>query len=1111
MIKKVLCQRSPIPKYFIIFFLAFQFVASSDLCADELDSGKEALVNKDYAEAISRFLPLAKNGDPTAQMHLGAIYLEGLGVQKDNGTAFFWFQKAATQGEMTAAFEIGKLYFEGNGIDRSWKNGLYWFSEASAPEYSIPKIGYVIQFLIINPLVLSLFVISAILWSWYSVARKKKASKTNHDSGNKTPTSIDSESVPSEIGSQAQDNVILEQAANHGDQLNTKEQLVEATFSTAILDEKFNLFSATRTKEKSDAQTSIINDESQKAPIKKLVARKKKASKTNRDSGNKTPTSIDSESVPSEIGSQTQDNVLLEQAANHGDQLNTKEQLVEATFSTAILDEKFNLDSATRATEKPDAQTTIIKDESQNAPIKKEAKDNRIPTQPATYSNTLGSSKFFNGLNKNQCEAVSSTEGYVRIIAGAGSGKTKVLVNRYAYIVEELGINPGNILCVTFTNRAAKEMKSRIQRILVKEPVNDFICTFHGFCVRILRQDIHKINYPKSFSILDVEDQKSILHEIYENLGISSTEATYKHILKEIATYKNSNPYVEEYIVPNDPISYKNEFSIEKKILMEYLRIQKKNYALDFEDLILFALFILQKHGEVLEKWQSRLHYIMVDETQDNSTRQWLFAELLSGINKNLFVVGDPDQSIYEWRGAKPEVLVGFDKTHVPCRTIILNQNYRSTEKILKIANSIIVNNTVRVTKDMLTDSKVASRVVHFHAVSEEEESNWVSNLIKQRRDATAGGVEVAILFRASFLSRPFEQALIRQEIPYVIYGGIRFFERKEIKNALSYLKLVGTGDDMSFLRVINTPSRKIGKVFIKNLCELAEQRKESLYETLKSSLTNMELKKRSAIDFIEMIERAKTMVGTYRISDILQFLLEQSKLIESIRLDGDEDRLQNIEELMQSVKNYENSNSNEETVNLDEYLQDIALYTNVDYKEDSKVVKLMTIHQSKGMEFEVVFVVGMSEGIFPSHRSIRDRKLAALEEERRLAYVAITRAEKELFLTESEGFNYATGNKYPSRFLYEIKSGLVDLEGTISQEIVNGSKDLIRRSDIELLKNGDVFELGELVIHPVFGEGTIKAVHRGDNSHYDVYFYATEKTKPISLDYAELKRVECV
>jgi DNA helicase-2/ATP-dependent DNA helicase PcrA len=719
----------------------------------------------------------------------------------------------------------------------------------------------------------------------------------------------------------------------------------------------------------------------------------------------------------------------------------------------------------------------------------------------------MNTEKFFTGLNENQINAIKKTEGFVRIIAGAGSGKTKVLVNRYAYIIEKLGINASNILCVTFTNRAAKEMKSRIQKILSREPVNDFICTFHGFCVRILREDIHKINYPKSFSIIDTEDQKTILREVYQKIEINSSDITFKKSIKIIREYKTKNKYIEKHILNFNSINYNSEAALEDKIVIEYIKLQKKTFSLDFDDLIYFVLWIFLNHNDVLEKWQEKLHYIMVDETQDNSITQWGFVDLLSKKNKNLFVVGDPDQSIYEWRGAIPEKLVNFDNTHTPCETIILNQNYRSTEKILNIANSLIVNNKIRISKDMYTENIMQSKVIHFHARNEQEESEWVVEKIKNKLITVDNLNNFAILYRANFISRAFEQALIKSEIPYVIYGGIRFFERKEIKDSLAYLKLIGTGDDISFLRIINSPSRKLGKVYIDKIKKLAELDDLSLYDTVKKHQYNRDFNKPSSVSFVHMIEDLRKKSEYMSISDLLQLTLEKSLLLESIRLDGDQERLENITELMQSIKNYESTQINEEKVTLIQYLQDIALYTNIDYKNDNDFVKLMTIHQSKGMEFNTVFVVGMSEGIFPSHRSIRDRKISALEEERRLAYVAITRAEKELFLTESEGFNYETGNKYPSRFIYEIRDGLLDVEGEISQDIINGCNNLIKRIDNELLGITQKFNLYDKVIHPFFGEGEIRVIHdESEDPHYEIFFTQINKIKPISLEYTDLK-----
>jgi DNA helicase-2/ATP-dependent DNA helicase PcrA len=475
--------------------------------------------------------------------------------------------------------------------------------------------------------------------------------------------------------------------------------------------------------------------------------------------------------------------------------------------------------------------------------------------------------------------------------------------------------------------------------------------------------------------------------------------------------------------------------------------------------------------------------------------------------NNNLFVVGDPDQSIYEWRGGNPGFLVDFDRDHENCKTVILDQNYRSYQGILDVANSVISNNTIRISKNMFTKKKEETKVVHFHAKSDGEEAKWVTLKIKEKLDADIDINNIAILYRASFVSRVFEQALMQKKIPYVIYGGIRFFERREIKDALAYLRTVAIGDDLSFRRIINTPSRKLGKVYLENVKNIADKENISLYEALKTHIEEKALNKITAVDFILMIEEFRKKMSDMRISDLLQNILERSGLLESIRQDGDEDRIDNLNELLQSIKNYEQSIINEENVDLVQYLQDIALYTNLDYKNDAKFLKLMTIHQSKGLEFDIVFVVGMSEGLFPSHRSIRERKLKALEEERRLAYVAITRAGKELYLTESEGFSHETGEKYPSRFIYEIKESCLVTEGEVSLNI-KGRLDFLIHKTQQLIENREVidFNIGDMINHTIFGKGKIIGV---EEDNYLIEFKMLSRTKQIQKNFGGLKLIK--
>lgn len=716
------------------------------------------------------------------------------------------------------------------------------------------------------------------------------------------------------------------------------------------------------------------------------------------------------------------------------------------------------------------------------------------------------------GLNEQQKAAVVATEGYVCVIAGAGSGKTKTLAHRYAYLVNEVGVSPSNILCVTFTNKAANEMKNRVRKLVDMGNVNDFICTYHGFCVKILREDIHKIGYPSSYIIMDEEDQKTILREIYEELGLKQTDLTFKSILKDILGRKYSSSYVKDYIdIDSSKLgiepSVSEEDDIREKCFIRYVQKQRKAFMLDFDDLMIFALYIFNKYPDVLQKWQHRLDYIMVDETQDNSTSQWNFVSMLQAVHKNLFVVGDPDQCIYEWRSAKPGVLVNFSNIYTPCKTIILDQNYRSTPNILNVANSVIANNKNRIAKDLFTSKQEMSNVTHFHGKSEVEEGDYIAQTIIKHIENGGSASDVAILFRASHVSRFVEQALMRHKLPYVVYGGIRFFERQEIKDVLAYLRMVDTGDDLSFRRVINQPKRKLGKAFLAALNEVAEREGVTLYEALKNNIESKELNKPGAVEFVQLIESAREAVKDLTISDAAQYVLEKSGVMEVYRTDGDEERVDNISELMASIQLYEKSNENEEDLSLTRYLQDIALFTNLDYKENNDSVKIMTIHQAKGLEFPVVFVAGMNEGTFPSHRTVRDRKRNGLEEERRLAYVAYTRAENELYLTESEGFNFESSSaKYPSRFIFEIKEKLLVREGNLTKELERTAQSFIQASE-RFMDSAEIAEnitVGTRVSHKLFGKGEVVYIDE-DNRTIEVQFDDTGESKHLSLDRAGL------
>ena len=692
------------------------------------------------------------------------------------------------------------------------------------------------------------------------------------------------------------------------------------------------------------------------------------------------------------------------------------------------------------------------------------------------------------GLNERQLEAVKATEGKVRIIAGAGSGKTRVLAYRYAYLIDELGIDPGNILCLTFTNKAAMEMRNRINGLIGSDHASDFICTIHSFCVKFLREEIFRLGYPKTFQILDEEDMKAIAKEAHEEHGVDRKESTVERFLKKFNKIKGQSgtSYVSGFLLPESPlvldsdtkryITNNCEEKTEQLFVSTLLR-QRKYLSLDFEDLIYFTLYILQTFPDVKAKWQRKMNYVMVDEVQDCNARDWEIYETLSQMHGNLFLVGDPDQTIYEWRGAYLEKFVGWS----PKTDVIMAQNYRSTSTILDAANSIIENNDMRIKKDLFTSNVKGDRIIHYHGKDDRDEADWMSYKIMCMKDDGAKFDDFAVLVRSSYLTRTIEQSFMRNKINYVIWGGVRFFERKEIKDALSYLRLVAFDDDLSFKRIVNVPSRKVGNKSVELISKCAAENGCSLFEALRKLSGSRAFSKEPVRKFIELIDTARTLSEIMSISNLLEYILSNSGLNELYRTDEEEERLENLNELIQSIKTYEEDHKEDE-ISLTTYLQEVALYTNLDYAKSKNHVKIMTVHQSKGLEFPYVFISGLSDGIMPNKRSVRERKKSGMEEERRLMYVAVTRAEKNLFLTESEGYSAQGGfNKVPSRFIREIKDGLFVTEGKMDEDLWNRAAMFSRSMDAECglsFRQKPGFTEGDEVIHDHFGLGTIRNIY---------------------------------
>lgn len=694
------------------------------------------------------------------------------------------------------------------------------------------------------------------------------------------------------------------------------------------------------------------------------------------------------------------------------------------------------------------------------------------------------------GLNDKQLEAVKATEGKVRIIAGAGSGKTRVLAYRYAFLIDVLGIDPGNILCLTFTNKAAQEMRNRINSLIGGEHASDFICTIHSFCVKFLREEIFRLGYPKTFQILDEEDMKAIAKEAHEEHGVERKESTVERFLKTFYKIKARSgiEYIDGFLLPDSKIQLDSDTqryitnNCDKKtedLFKSTILRQRKYLSLDFEDLIYFTLYILEKFPDVRLKWQRKMNYVMVDEVQDCNERDWEIYETLSGMHGNLFLVGDPDQTIYEWRGANLGKFVGW----APKTDVIMAQNYRSTSTILDAANSIIENNDMRIKKDLFTSNRKGEKIIHYHGKDDRQEADWISNKILDMIDTGSKFDDFAVLVRSAYLTRSIEQSFMRNKISYVIWGGVRFFERKEIKDALSYLRLVAFDDNLSFKRIVNVPSRKIGDKSINQIEKCAHDNGCSLLEALRKLSGTKSFRKEPVSKFIELIDTARTLSESMSISNLLEYLLQNSGLNELYRTDEEEERLENLNELIQSVKTYEEDHKEDE-ISLTTYLQEIALYTNLDYSKSKNHVKVMTIHQSKGLEFPYVFISGLSDGIMPNKRSVRERKKSGMEEERRLMYVAVTRAEKRLFLTESEGYSVQGGfNKVPSRFIREIKENLFVTEGHMDEALWNRAAVFSKSMDAEcglIVFEKQGFCEGDEVVHEHFGTGIIRNIYDG-------------------------------
>ncbi|AET69718.1 DNA/RNA helicase, superfamily I [Desulfosporosinus orientis DSM 765] len=704
------------------------------------------------------------------------------------------------------------------------------------------------------------------------------------------------------------------------------------------------------------------------------------------------------------------------------------------------------------------------------------------------------------GLNEQQRQAVTATEGFIRVIAGAGSGKTRALSHRFAYLVNEIGIMPSNILCVTFTNKSAQEMKHRIRR-LCGDNDTGYISTFHSFCVTVLQEDINAVHYPKSFLVLDNSDINDMLKIIYEERGLTLRHMTFSKARDMIEIRKLfKDPEYYKFMVSLSleelHLKYLNAVETEDIIFWGYLYQEKKCFGLDYNDLIKYVLHIFSLDAGIRLKWQQRLEYIMIDEYQDIDELQYRLMKVLCDYHKNLFIVGDPDQTIYTWRGARLKYLLDFDQEFPQVRTIMMMENYRSTPQILAAANSLIGNNKNRISKVLLPMLPDGVPVVYHHAKTAEEEAKWIALQIKELAAQGVKLSDVTILYRAHFISRTLEEVFLKEKLPYTIYSGVQFFGRMEIKDTLSYLRLIVYKDDLSFLRVANVPKRNIGVRRMKFLKDYAAQNQCSLYSALERTIDHEIFKGTKAKGFLDLIESFSARYQTVPVSDLLNSLLDQSGYEAMLRTEGSQERLDNLAELKQSVYEYETTSGEENT--LESYLSHTGLLTNADTAAGKNTVKLMTVHTAKGLEFPYVFLCGLGEGVFPSKKT---KTLEAMEEERRLAFVAFTRAEKALYLTDAEGRNLDGSYRYPSRFIFNVDKNLLVYTAELDEGLVKESNWQIGSSEklIEAKSSEFPFQPGDRIVHSIMGAGEVMGINR-EKAAYLIKFDNLGTVRNISL-----------
>ena len=741
---------------------------------------------------------------------------------------------------------------------------------------------------------------------------------------------------------------------------------------------------------------------------------------------------------------------------------------------------------------------------------------------------------IYDTLNPPQREAVAQTEGPVLILAGAGSGKTRVLTHRIAYLMDEKGVNPWNILAITFTNKAAQEMRERVDKLVGFGSESIWVSTFHSACVRILRRHIDNLGYDTNFTIYDTDDQKSLMKDVCRKMNIDTKIYKERSLLAQISHAK------DELLTPDDmEMKAAGDYNMKKvaSVYREYQAALRKNNALDFDDLIVKTMELFEKCGAVLEYYQERFKYIMVDEYQDTNTAQFKFISLLAQRYQNLCVVGDDDQSIYKFRGANIGNILGFEHVFPDARVIRLEQNYRSTKNILNAANQVIANNTERKAKTLWTENEEGSKVHFRQFLNAYEEAEYVAGEIgKLKRNGLGNYRDCAILYRTNAQSRIFEEKFIAANIPYKLVGGVNFYARKEIKDLLCYLKTINNArDDLAVQRIINVPKRGIGATTLGRVQDYADNMGISLYEALRVAEEVPSIgRSLSKIDgFVTFIQMLKSKADVLTVEEILQEVIDSTGYVAELEAEDTEEsraRIENIDELISKTVAYQEAMEEQnQPATLSGFLEEVALVADIDTVDpDQDYVLLMTLHSAKGLEFPKVFMVGMEDGIFPSHMTISYGDDGEMEEERRLCYVGITRAMKDLTLTCAQQRMIRGETQYNrvSRFVREIPRELVDLGHTIQEkkpkveeliptpakyskmkEILQGRNYKPREFKVTKANSLD-YEVGDTVRHIKFGVGIVKEIVEGGRDYEVTVEFDKVGVKKMFASFAKLKKI---